>query len=217
MLRPPAIAKIGRSEILQTGTIPPHLRSVNPPVPPHLARESKVVHPTAMLEVHLLGTVDFLSAAQLQERLVYEISGRNDQQGALLLCEHPPLISIGREGSHSQVLVEQTELEACAVETHWVARGGGALMHAPGQLALYPILPLDRLGLSVSDYRRRLEQTLVAACRTAQGSRQTRCPGSRGLESRRAGRRRGCCGQELGDLSRWLPQRQSRPRPAEDG
>ena len=51
---------------------------------------------TAALDVRLLGTVDFDAAQFLQERLVYEISGRDDRFGGLLLCEHPPLITVAR-------------------------------------------------------------------------------------------------------------------------
>ncbi len=72
------------------------------------------------MEVHLLGLVDFAAALQLQERLVYEISGRSDQLGVLLLCEHPPVISIGREGSRTQIQAEQHELEACEIDVQWI-------------------------------------------------------------------------------------------------
>lgn len=117
------------------------------------------------LEVHLLGAVDFDSAVALQERLVYDISGREDRQGALLLCEHPPLISLGRESSAAHVLADPAELKAVEIDVRWVSRGGGAVPHAPGQLAIYPILPLQRLGLGLTDYRSRLEEALVAVCR----------------------------------------------------
>lgn len=120
---------------------------------------------TGSLEVHLLGLVDYDSALALQERLAYEVSGQIDTQAVLLLCEHPPLISMGRQGSCSHVFVPQHDLRACQMEVRWVARGGGAVVHAPGQLAVTPILPLDRLQMTVSDYRLRLETALVAACR----------------------------------------------------
>jgi lipoyl(octanoyl) transferase len=119
------------------------------------------------LEVHLLGLADYDAVTALQQRLVYEISGRVDTQGTLLLCEHPPVITIGREGSRTDVLADPQTLQGCAVEVRWVARGGGALMHAPGQLAVYPVLPLDRLGLGVSEFRSRVEESLAAACREA--------------------------------------------------
>jgi lipoyl(octanoyl) transferase len=120
---------------------------------------------TGSLEVHLLGLVDYDAALALQERLVYEISGRLDTQGVLLLCEHPPLISIGRQGSHSHVLASANDLRACQMDVRWVARGGGAAVHAIGQLCIKPILPLDRLQMDVSEFRLRLETALVAACR----------------------------------------------------
>ncbi len=117
------------------------------------------------LEVHLLGLVDFESALFLQERMVYEISGRNDKLGGLLVCEHPPLVTVGREGSRAHILVEQRELTSRQVDVRWLNRGGGCFMHAPGQLAVYPILPLDRLGIGLDDYRDRLEACLEQVCR----------------------------------------------------
>ena len=55
---------------------------------PHVASHSDP------LEVHLLGVVDYESALFLQERLVYDISGANDRRGTLLVCEHPPMVTI---------------------------------------------------------------------------------------------------------------------------
>lgn len=120
--------------------------------------------PSASLEVRLLGVLDFDAAVQLQERLVYDLSGRNDRQGALLLCEHPPLISIGREGSSWQVLADEEELVARELPVRWVSRSGGAVLHAPGQLAIYPLLPLQRLGIGLEEFRRRMEGVLLDVC-----------------------------------------------------
>ena len=120
---------------------------------------------SSSLEVHLLGQVEFDAALFLQERLVYEVSGRNDICGTLLVCEHPPMITIGREGSRAHVLVEPRELTARQMDVRWLNRGGGALVHAPGQLAVYPVLPLGRLGLGMSEYRRRLEQSVISVAR----------------------------------------------------
>lgn len=119
---------------------------------------------SAGLEVRLLGLVDYDAAVRLQEWCVYELSGRSDTHGALLLCEHPPLISIGREGSRSQVTVGDPELRSAEIDIRWVSRGGGAVMHAPGQLAIYPVLPLERLGLGVGEFRRRLESAISNVC-----------------------------------------------------
>ena len=116
------------------------------------------------LEVYLLGRVDFASAVELQERWVYEISGRRDRQGALFLCEHPPVVTIGRTGSRSQLLTDEQDLRSRLMDVHWLNRGGGALVHSPGQLAAYPIVPLDRLGLGLADYRAALERAVIGVC-----------------------------------------------------
>ncbi len=118
----------------------------------------------AALQVHLLGIVDFDAALALQDRLVYELNGRTDQQGALLLCEHPPLITIGREGSRGHIVADDRELEARRVPVRRLGRGGGTFMHMPGQLAIYPVLPLSRMDVSVLDFRTRLEDAIVDVC-----------------------------------------------------
>lgn len=117
------------------------------------------------LDVHLLGVVDFDAALLLQKHLVYEISGRNDRFGTLLLCEHPPTITIGREGSRADVLASQHELTARNLDVRWLNRGGGAVVHGLGQLAAYPVLPLDRLHCGLAGYRRRMLDAVIAACR----------------------------------------------------
>ena len=73
------------------------------------------------LSVHLMGLVDYPSIELLQERLIYEISGRSDRLGGLLICEHPPLITIGREGSRFDTPAEDRELLARQLEIRWPA------------------------------------------------------------------------------------------------
>ena len=116
------------------------------------------------LEVHLLGLVDFDSALTLQERLVFEISGRDDTQGALLLCEHPPLITLGREARGCDTAAEADALMTPGSGLRWIPPGGGMCVHAPGQLAVYPVLPLARIGLGLDAYRTALEEALVSVC-----------------------------------------------------
>lgn len=112
------------------------------------------------LQIYLLGVVDFATVLRLQKRLVYDISGQRDQ-AALILCEHPPLITVGRQGSRAHLLCDEDELRARQWDVRWVNRGGGCLLHLPGQLAIYPILPLDRLQLGVSAYLAQLQVALA--------------------------------------------------------
>src|SRR5947209_1811229 len=98
----------------------------------------------AALQVYLLGEVEFEAALALQRRLVYELGG-DRTGGALVLCEHPPLLTIGRQGSWGHVLCSAEERAARRWPVRWVNRGSGCLLHVPGQLALYAVLPLDQL------------------------------------------------------------------------
>jgi lipoyl(octanoyl) transferase len=115
----------------------------------------------SVLQVYLLGSLDFEAALAFQRRLVFEIAG-NRSAAALILCEHPPLITVGREGSWAHILCDRVELRARRWRVRWVNRGGGCLLHLPGQMAIYPILALDRLGLGVQDYLDRLHAVLLA-------------------------------------------------------
>ncbi|MCS6850365.1 MAG: lipoyl(octanoyl) transferase LipB [Gemmataceae bacterium] len=112
--------------------------------------------PGSTLQAYLLGQVDFEALLAVQQRLVYEVAGNRDQ-AVLILCEHPPLITVGREGSRAHILYELDELRSRELTVRWVNRGGGCWLHAPGQLAIYAVLPLDRLGLGLQAYVRRLE------------------------------------------------------------
>jgi lipoyl(octanoyl) transferase len=114
------------------------------------------------METHLLGQLPFDTCLALQQRLVYETSGRTDGQITLLVCEHPPAISIGRLGSRGHVRLSEAELRSRQVTVRWVNRGGCCLPHAPGQLAIYPIVPLEWHRFTVGQYLERLRAALVA-------------------------------------------------------
>ena len=113
------------------------------------------------LQVYLLGTVDFEALLRCQRRLHYEIAG-DRTQAALILCEHPPLITMGRHSSRAHILAEPAELQLRGWPVRWVNRAGGCWLHQPGQLAAYALLPLDTLGLDVAAYHCRLGEIVQA-------------------------------------------------------
>lgn len=129
------------------------------------------------LEVHLLGIVEFSAMLGLQDYLTYEMSGCDQPDGKLFLCEHPPLVSVGREGRSTDLRFDREQPEFQHLPVHWIHRGGGAYAHGPGQLALYAIIPLRRLGIGPVQFRERLES---AACRTC---RELKIPAKRHPDS----------------------------------
>jgi lipoyl(octanoyl) transferase len=113
------------------------------------------------VHIHLLDVVDFEDCQSLQRRLAYDAITRADGRIVVLICQHPPLITIGRSGSRAHVRMTGAELAQRQLEIRYVGRGGGAILHAPGQLAIYPIVPLADYGWTVGDYMRRLQQALT--------------------------------------------------------
>jgi lipoyl(octanoyl) transferase len=114
------------------------------------------------LGFHLLGNVRFEHCWTLQRRLIYEASGSSDPHIVVLICEHPPLITVGRSGSRSHIRLTEAELRRRGLAVQWIARGGGCVLHGPGQLAVYPIVPLAPLAWTVGEYLRRLQAAMAA-------------------------------------------------------
>jgi lipoyl(octanoyl) transferase len=113
------------------------------------------------LQVYMLGAVEFDAALAFQRRLAYEIAG-DRRRAALVLCEHRvPLITVGRHGSRAHIRCEPAELRARQWQVRWVNRGGGCLLHAPGQLAVYPVLALDQYGMGLRAYLDCLQQMII--------------------------------------------------------
>jgi lipoyl(octanoyl) transferase len=117
--------------------------------------------PGPPLCAYLLGEVGFEEAMALQRALVFDVAGARDRL-ALVLCEHAPLITVGRQGSPAQILCDLDELRARRWRVRWVNRGGSCLLHLPGQLAVYSIVALDRHGLGLEAYLARLHRVLAA-------------------------------------------------------
>ena len=111
------------------------------------------------LEVYLLGTVDFDEVQTLQRRLVYDLGERPG--AALILCEHPPTIGVGRSGSRAHIRADDEELRSMDLPVRWVNRGGGCVLHLPGQLVAYLILPLPAFGLDLKRYVDGLHRLLI--------------------------------------------------------
>jgi lipoyl(octanoyl) transferase len=122
--------------------------------------------------VHLiaLGRISYAEGLRAQERVV---AAR--KAGAigdvLLLMEHEPVLTLGRNATRANVLASDEELARRGVELHEINRGGDVTYHGPGQLVGYPIVDLrgDLPGkkgphLGPVDFVRLLEEVLIRAC-----------------------------------------------------
>ncbi|MFV1967807.1 MAG: hypothetical protein ACC628_20445 [Pirellulaceae bacterium] len=132
-------------------------------LPPECDSSKSLIPGDRVAEFYLLGSLKWDDALRLQRRLVYESSGECGQRLHILFCEHPEMITIGRSGSRRHVRFSDEELRRERVSVRWVSRGGGCVLHAPGQLCVYPIVSLARWGWSVGGFMCRFQEGLRRA------------------------------------------------------
>jgi lipoyl(octanoyl) transferase len=142
-----------------------------------------------MISVLQLGLVDYAAGLRIQRQLV-ELRQAGEIGDVLLLLEHTPVITLGRNAKATNILLPAEQLALRGVEVFECDRGGDVTFHGPGQLVGYPIfdlrshelLPLDgdlrlrsfvgggaratpaRKTLGAVDYVRRLEEVLIRTC-----------------------------------------------------
>ena len=132
-----------------------------------------------MISVVQLGRVSYADGLRLQQRLV-ELRKNNDIGDVLLLLEHTPVITLGRNAKRANVLASDSLLQSRGVELFECDRGGDVTYHGLGQLVGYPIFDLRALRadfpqsadrgddaprlLGAVDFVRRLEEVLIRTC-----------------------------------------------------
>jgi len=84
-------------------------------------------------------------------------------EDVLLLCEHPHVITQGRNGKREHLLASEHVLRQKGVEFHATDRGGDITYHGPGQIVGYPILHLGAMRRDVAWYVRMLEEAMIQA------------------------------------------------------
>jgi lipoyl(octanoyl) transferase len=126
-----------------------------------------------------LGLISWADAYVLQQRLVAaRKSGEIDD--VFLLCEHPHVITLGRNANRANLLASEHVLRQKGVELHATNRGGDITYHGPGQIVGYPILNLNNIKRDVGWYVRTLEETMIRASADF-GVSAFRVPGKTGI------------------------------------
>ncbi|HEV2205238.1 MAG TPA: lipoyl(octanoyl) transferase LipB, partial [Candidatus Acidoferrales bacterium] len=109
-----------------------------------------------------LGLIAYEPAFEMQRRLVAARKAGLIPD-VLLLCEHPHVITLGRNGHRENLLASEHLLRQMGVEFRPTDRGGDITYHGPGQIVGYPILDLAGIRRDVAWYVRQLEETMIRA------------------------------------------------------
>jgi lipoyl(octanoyl) transferase len=124
-----------------------------------------------MISVVQLGTLDYATGLGLQQQLV-DLRKEEKIGDVLLLLEHSPVITLGRNAKAANVIASTELLAQRGVELFDCDRGGDVTFHGPGQIVGYPIFDLrgfatpdgKRKTLGAVEFVRRLEEVLIRAC-----------------------------------------------------
>ncbi|MFI5088452.1 MAG: lipoyl(octanoyl) transferase LipB [Terriglobales bacterium] len=134
-----------------------------------------------MISVVQLGRVDYATALKLQQTLV-DLRKAGQVGDTLLLLEHLPVITLGRNAKRANVLVSEDQLSRSGVEIFECDRGGDVTYHGPGQLVGYPIFDLRGFTphIGAVDFVRKLEEGVIRTCADF-GVATRRVPGMTGV------------------------------------
>ena len=155
-----------------------------------------------LLTIHRLGRVEYEDGLVLQAQLA-----RARKAGlipdALLLLEHPPVVTLGRGARAGHVLAPTELLVRRGVTVHETDRGGDVTYHGPGQIVGYPILELSGERRDVRAYVRSVEEGMLRALEAfgVRGRRIPRWPGVWLGEEGRDARKIGALGVHI---ARWI-------------
>jgi lipoyl(octanoyl) transferase len=126
-----------------------------------------------------LGLISYEDSVALQERVVAARKA-GAIPDVLLLCEHPPVITFGRNARRENLLANENVLRQKNVALHDTNRGGDITFHGPGQIVGYPILDLGAIRRDVHWYVRTLEEVMIRASADF-GLTAFRVPGRTGI------------------------------------
>lgn len=111
-----------------------------------------------------LGRMPYEQALDEQRRIAMGVE-RGEQPETLILLEHPPVVTLGRNAKSEHVLFTREALEERGVSLIRCDRGGEATFHGPGQLVAYPILRLEAGERKIRRYVSALEEVMILCCK----------------------------------------------------
>ena len=135
-------------------------------------------HPSP-LKILKLGLRPYAEVLEFQRSLQQALINGSGED-TLILCEHTPVITLGRSTKEESLLVTRETFATHGIEVFEIERGGDATFHGPGQLVAYPILDLTKKRRDVGWYMRGLEEVTIRTL-SDYGVSAIRIPGKTGV------------------------------------
>ncbi len=106
-----------------------------------------------------LGVIPYGEALNLQRKIFSEV--QDGDEGVLLLLEHPHVYTLGKSGHENNLLINDDFMASIGAEYFKTDRGGDITYHGYGQLVAYPIIDLNKVGVSLRRYIELLEEAII--------------------------------------------------------
>jgi len=125
-------------------------------------------------------------------------------QHYFLICEHSPVLTLGKSGHEENILISQKEMAKKGIQYFKTNRGGDITFHGPQQIVGYPILDLDKFYTDIGKYLRSLEEVIILTMQEY-GLKGERSKGETGvwLDAGIVGNERKICAMGV-RCSRWI-------------
>jgi lipoyl(octanoyl) transferase len=156
-----------------------HARTTYPPLDSPTQPHHNAGVTTRTLKVLKLGRRPYREVWELQRSVQHALM-RGEGEDTLVLCEHAPVITIGRSAKAGNLIASPEHLAKLGIEAIEIERGGDITYHGPGQLVAYPLLDLNYHRRDVGWYLRTLEDVVIDTLQTS-GITGLRYPGRTGV------------------------------------
>jgi len=147
-----------------------------------------------------LAVTNYAEVWNLQKSIFSDLL-EGKESDTLILCEHPPVYTLGRVTEAANILFSDDELQKIGAEKFEIERGGDVTFHGPGQLVGYPLLNLAHFKEDLGWYLRSLEETIILTLKEY-GVRGFRISGRTGVWVGETGNEEKICAIGI-KVSRW--------------
>ncbi len=116
---------------------------------------------THFLNLIKFNTINYLKVWDIQKKLVHEKNCGIIKKDYIIILEHKPVFTLGKNADSSNLLVSSDFLKQKNIDILKIERGGNITFHGPGQIVVYPVIDLLKNRIGVTDYVAAMEKIII--------------------------------------------------------